>query len=189
MKLRIGQTRRAAALIVSAVAVSLSVGCATAPPPQPAALPPPPNTSVRFYPSQGQSPDRQDRDKYECNGWAVKQSGFDPSLPNVPPHLQIQVAAVEPPVGTGVAVGAVAGAALGAAVSRPWESGQGALVGAIAGALIGGIADSARLEQQRAAAANGADTTNSRAALLEHMASNYRRAMTACLEGRGYTVR
>jgi hypothetical protein len=177
-------------LIGSVAAVSLSVGCATAPAPQRVPLqPPPPDTSVTFYPSQGQSPDRQDRDKYECNEWAVRQSGFDPSLPNVPPHLQVQVTAVEPPAGTGVAVGAVAGAALGAAVSRPWEAGQGALVGAIAGALIGGISDSERLEQQRAAAANGTDTTNTRAALLEHMASNYRRAMAACLEGRGYTVR
>jgi YMGG-like Gly-zipper len=182
--------RRSVALIGSVAAVSLSFGCATAPAPQYAPLQaPPPDTTVTFYPSHGQSPDRQGRDKYECNDWAVKQSGFDPSLPNVPPHLQVQVMAVEPPVGTGVAVGAATGAVLGAAVSRPWEAGQGALVGAVAGALIGGLSDSARLEQQRAAAATGSDTANARAALLEHMANNYRRAMAACLEGRGYTLR
>ena len=165
--------------------------CATQPAPRVVAVqpPPPPDTNVSFYPAQGQSAERQDRDKYECNGWAVKQSGFDPSMPNTPPHLQVRVAAVEPPAGTGVAVGAVSGAVIGAAVSRPWESGQGALLGAVAGAIIGGIADSARLEQARAAAASGSDTTNARAALLEQMAANYRRGMAACLEGRGYTVR
>ena len=96
---------------------------------------------------------------------------------------------MEPPAGTGVALGAASGAVIGAAVSRPWESARGALLGALTGAVIGGIADSARLDQERAAAAAGSETTNARAALLEHMAANYRRAMSACLEGRGYTVR
>jgi hypothetical protein len=84
-------------------------------------------------------------------------------------------------------LGAASGAMLGAALSDPWESGEGALWGALAGALIGGISDAARLEQERAAA--DAATTNERAALLERMARDYRRAMSACLEGRGYTVR
>ena len=183
--------RRSVGLIGSIAAVALSVGCAVEPAPRmvPVQPPPPPDSYVSFYPAQGQSADRQDRDKYECNDWAVKQSGFDPSLPSAPPHLRVQVAAVEPPAGAGVAVGAVSGAVLGAAVSRPWEAGSGALFGAVAGALIGGIADSARLEQARAAAADGSDTTNARATLLEQMAGNYRRAMAAFLEGRGYTVR
>jgi hypothetical protein len=165
--------------------LALLAGCMMEPAP-PAAPIPPPDTAVLFYPAQGQTLERQDRDKYECNGWAVKQSGFDPSLPSTPPHLRVR-AVIEPPPGTGVAVGAVSGAVLGAAVSRPWESGSGALAGAVAGALIGGIADSARLEQARAAASS--DTTGGRAALLEQMAGNYRRAMAACLEGRGYSVR
>ena len=179
--------KKSAKLTGPVAALALLAGCAVerAPPVAPMA---PPDTTVVFYPAQGQTPERQDRDKYECNGWAVKQSGFDPSLPSTPPHLQVR-AVVEPPPGTGVAVGAVSGAVLGAAVSRPWESGSGALAGAVAGALIGSIADSARLEQARADAANGSDTTGTRAALLEQMAGNYRRAMAACLEGRGYSVR
>lgn len=176
---------RPAGLIGSIAGFALLAACATAPAP-PVAPMPPPDTTVLFYPAQGQTPENQDRDKYECNGWAVKQSGFDPSLPSTPPHLHVQAVA-EPPPGTGVAVGAVSGAVLGAAVSRPWESGSGALAGAVAGAIIGGIADSARLEQARAA--DGSDTTGARAALLERMAGNYRRAMAACLEGRGYVVR
>jgi uncharacterized protein YcfJ len=81
----------------------------------------------------------------------------------------------------------VTGAVVGAAVSRPWEAGQGALVGAIAGAVIGGIADAARIDQARAESVT--DANSARAAMLEQKARNYRRAVTACLEGRGYNVR
>jgi len=32
------------------------------------------------YPTKGQTPEQLGQDKYECHLWAVKQSGFDPSL-------------------------------------------------------------------------------------------------------------
>lgn len=32
------------------------------------------------YPSKGQSPQQQANDRYECNRWAVNESGFDPDL-------------------------------------------------------------------------------------------------------------
>jgi hypothetical protein len=161
-------------------------GCVSAPETLATAPPPVPPTTVYFYPTQGQSVEQQDRDKYECNRWAVQQSAFDPSLPSAPPHLRVVVAAGPPP-GSGVVVGAVAGGVLGAAVSRPWEAGSGALVGAIAGAAIGGIAESQAREQ--ASAQTAASESAAQEALLERKASNYRRAMSACLEGRGYSVR
>jgi hypothetical protein len=34
-----------------------------------------------FYPSKGQSPERQNTDRGECHVWAVQQSGFDPANP------------------------------------------------------------------------------------------------------------
>jgi len=170
--------------IGSVVMVAAVVGCVS----QPVEQTPvgPPNTTVYLYPTRNQSSEQQDRDKYECHNWAVQQSGFDPSAPTVPPHLRTVVVAGPAP-GSGVAVGAVTGAAVGAAVSRPWEAGPGALIGAIAGAAIGGIAESAATEQARAQAA--ANANNARAAALEQQASGYRRAMSACLEGRGYDVR
>ena len=149
--------------------------------------PPLPDTNVYFYPAQGQSAEQQDRDKYECNGWAVRQSGFDPSSPNVPPHLRVLVSAGGPPPGAGVAAGAVTGAVLGAALSRPWEAGPGALIGALAGAGIGGLAETTSRTHAQSVA--GADARDAEAALLEQKARNYRRAMSACLEGRGYSVR
>lgn len=165
--------------IGSLVALAGLGGCAS----QPVSRAPvgPPDTRVYFYPTQGQSNEQQDRDRYECHNWSVRQSGFDPSSPTTPPHLRT-VVVMGPAPGTGVAVGAMTGAVVGAAVSRPWEAGSGALVGAIAGAAIGGIAESAAAEQAAASA------RNARAAALEQQASNYRRAMSACLEGRGYKV-
>jgi hypothetical protein len=177
--------KRNLAWLMGAAAFVSCGGCVSEPAlPAGAAQPPPPAPSVYFYPTRGQSSEQQDRDRYECHTWAVQQSGFDPSSPNAPPHLRMQMPASGPPPGTGVAAGAVTGAVVGAAVSRPWEAGQGALLGAVAGAVIGGAAEAAAAQQSRAAAANDA-----RASLLEQQARNYRRAMSACLEGRGYDVR
>jgi len=156
----------------------------------PVASTPPPDTAVYFYPSGNgtpSSPQQQDRDKYECNTWAVAQTGFDPSQPNIPPHHRIQAIAGGPPPGAGVAAGAVTGAVVGAAVANPWESGRGALLGALAGTAIGGIAEAEHADARRRALATAnadADT-----AALERQASRFRRALSACLEGRGYAVR
>lgn len=180
---------KAVRFIGSIIALAACAGCVSEPTPRAVSVapPPPPDTNVYFYPSRGQSPQQQDRDKYECNTWAVRQSGFDPSAPNVPPHLRVVVSSAGPPPGAGVAAGAVTGAVLGAAVSPPWHAGPGAIIGALAGAAIGGIAENTAAEQRReqmVASANSAQ-----AALLEERARNYRRAMSACLEGRGYSVR
>ena len=36
-------------------------------------------TDLIAYPKNGQTPDQQAKDKFECHQWAVSQSGFDPS--------------------------------------------------------------------------------------------------------------
>jgi hypothetical protein len=64
------------------------------------------------------------------------------------------------------------------------------LIGALAGAAIGGIADVERSsEADRLQAQAEADDSHVRNAALEQRAMNFRRAMSACLEGRGYSVR
>ena len=55
------------------------------------------------------------------------------------------------------------------------------------GAAIGGLAENAAAQQTRAQLAS--QVNNAQAAALEQKARNYRRAMSACLEGRGYNVR
>jgi hypothetical protein len=149
---------------------------------------------VFMYPARGQGQQQQDRDRYECHSWAAGQTGFDPSRasaaaapPPLPPPPQ-----QEAPRGgflrggaRGAAIGAVGGAIGG-------DAGKGAAIGAATGAMIGGIRRRDQMErqaqqqssyqqQQAAAQANqGSANTAQR--------NSYNRALTACLQGRGYTV-
>jgi hypothetical protein len=187
------KTLSRASLAAVAASVVLLAGCVEAPPPRPVYAPPPPdkpNTDVYAYPNNNQSPDQQERDRYECNAWAVKQSGFDPSGPNVPPHDRYRVVAVGPPPGSGTAFGAITGAILGAAIAGPRNAGVGLVGGAVAGGLVGTAAE----QSQRAAAQQQADQINDARsaqdmAVIDARAANYRRALGACFEGRGYTVK
>lgn len=180
------------AIVVLLAAAALS-GCATETVSYNAPLRPvTPDTNVYFYPAAGhqQSAAQQSRDRYECNEWAVRQTGFDPAAPQVPPHRQMQIIAGGPPPGTAVGAGAVTGAFVGAATARPWDTGRGALFGALAGAAIGGIVESEQhhaVEQAQAQA--DARSAYAQNAVIEQKASQFRRAIGACLEARGYTVR
>ncbi len=186
--------RRVRLGLVSAVLL-LVAACAETPsrPAAPAgtALPPspPPSTDVFVYPAQGQDEQQLDRDRYECHLWAVRQSQFDPSLPGLPPHQRVRVVAAGPPPGAAVAAGAITGAAIGAAVASPYDTGEGALVGAAAGAVLGAIAEGSSASQARRI--GEAQVADEAAAIAEQerQAGGYRRAITACLEGRGYSAR
>jgi hypothetical protein len=169
---------------------SLALGACASPPARPLVqrIAPPPSTQVYFYPTSGQSPARQDRDRYECYLWAVKQTGFDPGQPQPTTPPGVVVVPTAPP-GTGTIMGAATGAVIGAAVSRPRRAGEGALVGAVAGALIGASSDAARQEQADRLQENYNERAAQRTAIADRQAQNFRRAMTACLVGRGYTVR
>lgn len=158
------------------------------PEPPLAPAPAPPSTQVYVYPSGGQTTDQLDRDRYECHSWAVKQSGFDPSEQRVAPHQRVQVVAMPPP-GADVAAGAATGAVLGAVISRPREAGAGAIIGAMAGAVMGAASQSAREQQVNTVQRRYDDRDAQVTARLEQQASDYRRAIGACLEGRGYTVK
>lgn len=185
--------RVAAKAILFASAFALLAGCVETPPPRPyhayrEAPPPRPNTEVYAYPQQGQTPEQTDRDRYDCHEWAVKQSGFDPSAPGVPPHDRVLVASGPPP-GTNTAIGAVAGAILGAVIAGPRDSGFGAVAGGITGAAIGSTGDAANAQAQREQIQAARSQDARQAAIMDQKASNYRRAISACLEGRGYSVK
>ena len=49
-----------------------------APPPAPGGGQPE-GEDIYVYPQQGQSPDQQSNDRYECHKWASSQTGFDPT--------------------------------------------------------------------------------------------------------------
>ena len=152
--LRDSSAPRSIAGIAALSALLGLVGCVEAPPPRPRPPPPPayvgppPNTTVYAYPQQGQSPDQQSRDRYECTTWAVNQTGFDPSAPNVPP--QYRVVASGPPPGTGTA------------------------------------SDASRAQNNAIAAS---EAQQQQAAAMSQKAYDYRRALSACLSGRGYSVK
>lgn len=181
-----------------AVMISLA-GVAIADPPasppsqpaaDPAATPEPPAASadIYVYAAHGQTDKQLDRDRYECHNWAVLQSHYNPSDPHLAPHQQIQVVAA-PPAGRDTVAGAISGAVTGAIIAGPHNQGEGAMIGAIAGGTMGAMSDSARQkEAQRINNSNAAQEQAERAR-LETQASNYRRAISACLEGRGYTVK
>src|SRR5687768_9832696 len=125
------------------------------------------------YPAKGQSPQQQTKDEGACHTWAVQQSKYDPTNP---PQ---QAAAPPPPTtATGTTPGAGArGAARGAVV--------GEIVGddAGAGAAAGAVAARGQSRRQNAAAGK------QQQAATQQQHAGYDKARSACLEGKGYTVK
>ena len=148
-------------------------------------------STVYVNPSNGQSAEQSDRDRYECHLWAVQQTGFDPSGTQLAPEQRVEIVAASPGAGHAVA-GAATGAVLGAVVAHPGNAGAGALIGAALGGIVGGATDAARAQQAQEQAQQVRERESARDATrterLEEQSTNYRRAITACLQGRGYTV-
>ena len=149
---------------------------------------PPPSVTLYFYPAQGQALAQQERDRYECYQWAVKQSGYDPGQAQLAPHQRVEVRSATPP-GSDAAAGAITGAVIGSLLSPRHDSGQGLVFGAITGAMLGAASEQAKQDQAENMQQQYDAGYAKRYAMLERQARDYRRAMTACLEGRGYTVR
>lgn len=142
-------------------------------------------TQVFVYPSRGQGAEQLDRDRYECYQWAVEQTGFDPSQVALAPHQRVEIVAMPTP-GTETAVGAVTGAVVGAAVSRHGRAAEGAIVGAVIGGLAGAASEAERARQAEELRRR---YDQRESAWLEQQSNSYRRALSACLEGRGYTIK
>ena len=126
------------------------------------------------YPAKGQSPEQQKKDDAACKTWATQQTGFDPAKPPPPP------AAAQPAPVTGSgsrARGAAAGAVIGGATGG--DAGDAAVVGA----AVAGSAQ--RRENRRAAGAQN----QAAAQQVQAGQDAYMKARSACLEGRGYTVK
>jgi hypothetical protein len=122
---------------------------------------------------RGQSLEQARRDRYECHNWAVGQTGDSP----IAAPVAAAVAAAEKQEKRRERVGrALVGAAIGGTVGSlfgDWhDAGEEILAGAAIGAGIG-------------AATAGAGRKES---TEPEGPSDYLRALTACLEGRGYSV-
>jgi hypothetical protein len=171
-------------LAIPAAAIIGLSACVVAPPaPRTVAVPAPPPQKVFVYPSNGQSAEQTDRDRYECHVWAVQQTGVDPSRADGNPYERVVVQPANPP-GSGTAAGAIGGAILGALIAGPRDAGAGMILGGVTGAIVGSAADASAQEQAHMTQ----QQLNQRAAAGRARADSYRRALGACLEGRGYTV-
>lgn len=145
---------------------------------------------VFVYPAQGQSDKQLDRDRYECHKWSVTQSGYDPSAAPAQPAAYQPVSMVRlPPRGIDTVAGVISGAFTGAVLAGPYDTSEGAMIGAIAGGIMGAITESARRKEAGQINAHQVSQSQAERTRLETRASNYRRAISACLEGRGYTVK
>ena len=136
-----------------------------------------------IYPNQGQSPQQEQFDKGQCYSWAVQQTGFDPANPQVsmaPPSMQ-------PGPQGGMFRGSAGGAALGAIGGAiGGNAGEGAAIGAGVGALFGAMRRARYMREEEQMQQSYAAQQQS---ALSQGRSNYERAFSACMAGRGYTVR
>ena len=135
-----------------------------------------------IYPSQGQSTEQQDQDKYGCYQWAKGEANFDP--------MQRPTASTAPPTREakrgGLLRGAAGGAAAGAIVGAlTGNVKKGAAIGAGGGAMIGGIR---RRDQKRREKQRKQEWASRENAAYDQSRGSYDRAYRACLIGRGYTV-
>jgi hypothetical protein len=131
------------------------------------------------FPSNDQNKETQDADEMACYKWAKEQTGVDPLNPP-----EVQAAQVDRSADGTAVVGAAGGAAAGAAIGAiAGDAGKGAAIGAVVGGLRGRrakvVGDEMQQQQNNAAAS----------AATEEMMNNFKKAFSACLEGKGYTVK
>jgi hypothetical protein len=153
------------------------------------------SAGLMVYPAKGQDATAQTKDESECFNWSKQQSGFDPMAPP-PTATAAQAPPPPPPPANGSrARGAARGAAAGAVVGEiaDDDAGKGAAYGAAAGVAAAGHRnrEAQRQHEAQVSAANqqaqaAADQAN--AARAQGMA-NFKKGMSVCLEGRGYSVK
>jgi len=139
------------------------------------------STSLKLYvyPAKGQSQQKQKKDEFECYKWAMEQSGIDPLNP---PKVEAAPAQTGPTGGgaRGAAKGAAAGVAIGAIAG---DAGEGAAIGAVAGGVAGRRqGKQAQKQQNQQAQANAANAE-------QDMKNSFIKGFSACLEGKGYTIK
>jgi hypothetical protein len=148
-------------------------------PPAPATKTMSQSLGVMVYPSKGQTAEQQGKDESDCYGWAKQQTGYDPVAP--PPPAP---AAASPAQKGGAVKGAAKGAASGAAVGAiAGDTGEGAAIGATAGAVKG------RSQQKKANAAAQQQAQQTAQAAGQAQLDQYKKAFSACMEGKGYTAK
>lgn len=129
------------------------------------------------FANDGQSDEQMEKDKAECHYVAGQQTGYGMTAPD--PSSSASTGSK----GGERVKGAAKGAALGAVIGEVADdkAGKGAAWGAAGGAFFGGRKKRKARKQQEQAQQQA---EQEQVAVYE----NYKRAMTACLNSRGYSV-
>ena len=136
------------------------------------------NLGMYIYPASGQSAETMSNDENECYNWAIQQSGYNPLDPTTVQAQQVKSG----PTGQTVA-GSAGGAAVGAAIGAiAGDAGKGAAIGAVSGAVLGLRAR--KMSQEKAQQQANQQATQANQSLVD----GFKKAYTACLQGKGYTV-
>jgi len=135
--------------------------------------------NLYVFPANDQDQNTQDADEMACYKWAMKETGVDPINPP-----QVQAAQVDKSVDGTAVVGAAGGAAAGAAIGAiAGDAGKGAAIGAVVGGLRGRRAKVVGDHNEQAANNQAAATAE------KEMMDNFKKAFSACMEAKGYTVK
>ncbi|MCK4561393.1 MAG: hypothetical protein KAT78_00650 [Flavobacteriaceae bacterium] len=131
------------------------------------------------FPSNDQDKATQEADETACFKWAKEQSGYDPMNPT-----KVIAAEADTSLDGSAVVGAAGAAAAGAAIGAiAGDTGKGAAIGAVVGGLSGRRSRLVgnQVEQKQ--------NTQAAAAKTKELKDNYNKAFSACMEGKGYTVK
>jgi Glycine zipper len=146
---------------------------------------------VFVFPAKNQSTTQQSTDEGACYGWAKSQTGIDPMNIQPPAPSQPSEQQASSSGGGERARGAARGAAGGAVIGAiAGDAGTGAAAGAAAGAMAGGAAR--RRGKQEAAAQQQQQeqqAAQQQQAAIAQQKATYNKAFSACMEGKGYTVK
>ena len=143
---------------------------------------------IIVYPAKGQSNDQMEKDKFECYSWAKGQTGFDPmQMPTAssPPPSQERKSVGRSTVGGGL-LGGAGGAVIGGIAGGSKGARKGAAIGGLSGGAIGGMRSS---RQNRQSDQQRQQWEQQQANQYMQQRNAYNRAYSACLEGKGYTVK
>jgi hypothetical protein len=168
-----------AALLATAPALAQVAAPKTTPPPKPTFA----QIGLFIYPAKEQTPDQQKKDEDACYEWAETNTGLTLVAGTVDAEAAGKAAAKD--AGQGKVVGgAAAGAATGLAIGAiAGDAGKGAAIGAVAGS-VGGVRG--RLHAKQAAGQKGAQQA---VQANQQAVDRFKKAASACLEARGYSVR
>jgi hypothetical protein len=124
--------------------------------------------AVQVVPTRGQSADQARRDRYECHNWAVEQTGSAPIRVDPAEEAADERERDIERVVTGAGIGSTVGAIVGGYDHDPLAS---VVAGGVLGAAVAAITGRGKKKERP-----------------DPAAEEYLRALSACLEARGYEV-